>query len=78
MKPTTPIDREMVFLRDVERRVGYLRGALESGRNGIPEALGLQSVVQCRISEVTKEREEVFECDGTNCSPRAHGHKVLI
>lgn len=57
MKPS-PADLELIFLHEAERRLGYLYGALLSGRNGIPETLGLKSLVNNRISEVQKRREE--------------------
>lgn len=60
MKPTSPIDTEMVFLRDVERRLrlAYNKQVEDPNRNCLPELLGLASVVQCRIAEVTKLRDK--------------------
>lgn len=88
MKPSTPIDTEMVFLRDVEKRLAALKLTLQTGGKGVgvPAVLGLQSVLNNRLAEVTKQRDDYlayaqqdgFECDGHNCPPRAHDHKVLI
>lgn len=58
MKPSTPTDTEMVFLRDVEDRLKAIQNAAICGRTNLPGVLGLQSVVQCRISEVVKLRDE--------------------
>lgn len=30
------------------------------------------------IDNAIAQAAEVYECDGTNCPPRAHDHKVLI
>lgn len=59
MKPTSPIDTEMVFLRDVEGRVERLLTCLRNNSlNALPSALGLQSVLNNRIAEVTKLRDK--------------------
>ena len=64
VKPTNPTDTELVFLHEAERRLGYLYSALLAGRNGIPEALGLRSLINNRIAEVQKRREQ---CQQENC-----------
>lgn len=69
MKPTTPYDREMVFLRDVESRLNHLHTRISKGYSGVPEVLGLQSVVQCRISEVTRQQEENYAAEGGPMQP---------
>lgn len=56
MKPN-PADLELIFLHEAERRLGYLYDALLNNRNGIPEALGLRSLINNRIAEVAKQRE---------------------
>lgn len=58
VKPTTPIDTEMVFLRDVEQRLAAIHNAAVHNRVNLPGILGLSSVVQCRIAEVTKLRDK--------------------
>lgn len=71
MKPS-PADLELIFLREAERRIGYLYDALLGGRNGIPEALGLKSLVNNRIAEVTKHRDEK---EGGPCPSSASGRE---
>lgn len=78
MKPTTPIDREMIFLRDVEHRLDSLANAVASQGNVVPQLLGLRGVLNNRIAEVTELRDGGYECDGHNCPSRAHDHKPTI
>ena len=74
MKPTTPIDTEMVFLRDVERRLQSCLAHL--GRNPtygcLPDVLGLQSALNCRIAEVTKLRDKENDTCQQERSPNAN------
>jgi hypothetical protein len=57
MKPGEA-ELEMVFLRDVEARLKHLHSRVTSGYSGVPEVLGLQGVLNNRIAEVQKRRED--------------------
>ena len=72
MKPTTPIDTEMVFLRDVEKRLGAVYNAALVSRVDLKGILGLQSVLNSRIAEVTKLRDKENDTCQLERSPNAN------
>lgn len=59
MKPTTSIDREMVFLRDLDRRLSAIEKDIAEGNNLKSWLVGgIRNVLNNRIAEVTKLRDK--------------------
>lgn len=68
---------ELEWLRGLEQQVQDLvRAHRDMKYSELSTSLvTLRSTVNERLIEVL--RVEGFECDGTNCPPRPHDHKVL-
>lgn len=85
MKPTTPIDTEMVFLRDLDHRLSAIEKDMAEGNNLKSWLVGgIRNALNSRIAEVTKQRDgtaAIFSrlagCDCGNTTINSRGERLF-